>query len=174
MQKTARKNTKYSRNEKILKVGHLAKAIAHAKSMAFAKWSVWVKNDKCQKHAKNRSKRTLELFCAKNRLKKTLNISRNGTILKIGDLAKAIAHAKAIAFAKWSVWVKNYKCQKHAKHRSNRTLELFCANNRSKKTANIREMIGFQNRLSCKGYRLCKMVSLGQKIKMPKTCEKPF
>ena len=38
VQKTARKNIKYSRNERILKIGHLAKAIAHAK------WSVWVKN----------------------------------------------------------------------------------------------------------------------------------
>ena len=47
VQKTAQKNTKYSRNETILKIGHLAKAIA------FAKWSVWVKNSKCQKHAKN-------------------------------------------------------------------------------------------------------------------------
>ena len=46
-QKAARKNTKYSRNETILKIGHLAKAIAFAKS------SVWVKNLKCQKHAKN-------------------------------------------------------------------------------------------------------------------------
>jgi len=44
VQKTARKNTKYSRNETILKIGHLAKAIAHAKAIAFAKWSVWVKN----------------------------------------------------------------------------------------------------------------------------------
>ena len=26
----------------------------------------------------------------------------------------------------------------------------------------------------CKGYSLCKMVSLGQKIKLPKTCEKRF
>ena len=26
----------------------------------------------------------------------------------------------------------------------------------------------------CKGYSLCKMVSLGQKIKLPKTCEKLF
>ena len=26
----------------------------------------------------------------------------------------------------------------------------------------------------CKGYRLWKMVSLGQKLKMPKICEKPF
>ena len=44
VQKTARKNTKYWRNETISKISHLAKAIAHAKSIAFAKWSVWVKN----------------------------------------------------------------------------------------------------------------------------------
>ena len=36
--KTAAKNTKYSRNETILKIGHHAKAIAHARS------SLWVKN----------------------------------------------------------------------------------------------------------------------------------
>ena len=36
--KTARKKTKYSRNEIIVKIGHHAKAIAHAKS------SFWVKN----------------------------------------------------------------------------------------------------------------------------------
>ena len=38
VQKTASKNTKYSRNETILKIVHHAKAIAHAKS------SRWVKN----------------------------------------------------------------------------------------------------------------------------------
>ena len=38
VQKTASKNTKYSRNESIFKIGHHAKAIAHAKS------SPWVKN----------------------------------------------------------------------------------------------------------------------------------
>ena len=32
VQKTARKNTKYSRSETIFKIGHHAKAIAHAKS----------------------------------------------------------------------------------------------------------------------------------------------
>ena len=42
--KQIEKNTKYSTNETSLKIGHLAKAIAHAKSIAFAKWSVWVKN----------------------------------------------------------------------------------------------------------------------------------
>ena len=38
VQKTAPKNTKYSRNETILKIGHHTKAIAHAK------FSLWVKN----------------------------------------------------------------------------------------------------------------------------------
>ena len=37
VQKTALKNTKYSRNKSILKIGHHAKAIAHAKS------SLWLK-----------------------------------------------------------------------------------------------------------------------------------
>ena len=35
MQKSAGKNTKYSINETILKIGHFAKAIAHAKTIAF-------------------------------------------------------------------------------------------------------------------------------------------
>ena len=38
------KNTKYSRNETNLQIGHLPKAIAHAKAVPFAKWPVWVKN----------------------------------------------------------------------------------------------------------------------------------
>ena len=38
VQKTASQNTKYSRNETILKITHHAKAIAHANS------SLWVKN----------------------------------------------------------------------------------------------------------------------------------
>ena len=38
VQKTAPKNTKYSRNETILKIGHHTRAIGHAKS------PLWVKN----------------------------------------------------------------------------------------------------------------------------------
>ena len=37
VQKAALKNTKYSRNEIIFKIDHLAKAIAHAKNIAFEK-----------------------------------------------------------------------------------------------------------------------------------------
>ena len=48
------------------KIGHKAKAIA------FAKWSVWVKNSKCQKGAKNDCTSTFELLCAKKPSKKHL------------------------------------------------------------------------------------------------------
>ena len=44
VRKTARKNSKYSRNETIFKISDLAKALAQAKAIAFAKWSVCVKN----------------------------------------------------------------------------------------------------------------------------------
>ena len=43
-EKTARKNTKYSRDEAILKISHLAKAIAHVKAIALAEWAFWVKS----------------------------------------------------------------------------------------------------------------------------------
>ena len=53
VQKTARKSTKYARNETILKSGHPAKAIAHSK-----------------KHVEIPSTNHLEVFRAENRSKK--------------------------------------------------------------------------------------------------------
>ena len=47
------------------KIGHNAWAIAHGK------WSVWVKNQKCQKGAKNYSTSSLKLLCAKTAPKNT-------------------------------------------------------------------------------------------------------
>ena len=64
VQKTALKNTKYSKNKIILKISHHAKAITHAKS------SIWVKNYNCKKHANIHSTNHLQFFCAKNRFKK--------------------------------------------------------------------------------------------------------
>ena len=61
VQKTARKNNQNSRNETILKIDHFVKSIAHAK------WAVWVKNFFLQKYAENESTRTIKLFCAKKR-----------------------------------------------------------------------------------------------------------
>ena len=94
MEKTAPKNTKYWRNETILKIGHPAKAIAHAKS------SLWSKI----KIPKNISKAILQIIysCSVQKTApKNSKYWRNETILKIGHHAKAIAHAKSL------LWVKN-------------------------------------------------------------------
>ena len=120
VKKTAPRNNKYSRNKTILKMGHHAKAIAHAKS------SLWVKNSNSKKHDKIHSTNHLQLFCAKNRSKNTKYL-RNESFLKIGHHAKAIAHAKS------SLWVKNSNSKKHVKIHSTNKLNLFCAKNRSKK-----------------------------------------
>ena len=100
VQETARKNTKYSRSENVFKIDHLAKAIA------FAKWSVWVKNNNA-KNMPNTSLQEQQSCSVQKTAQKNTKYSRNETILKIGHLERAIAHAKAIAFPKSSVWVKN-------------------------------------------------------------------
>ena len=122
VQKTARKNTKYSRNETILKIGH------HAKATALAKSSIWVKNFNSKKHVKIHSRNRLEVFCAKKPLEKTnTKSSRNETIFKI------VHHAKAIALEKSSLWVKNVNSKKHVKIHSTNRFKVFCAKSRSKK-----------------------------------------
>ena len=90
----------------MLKIGQFAKPYAHAKAIAHAKWLVWVKNLKCQKHAKTHNTRTLELFCAKKkRSKKKTKYSRNDTFLKFSLVAKATAPGKVKALAKCTFWV---------------------------------------------------------------------
>ena len=70
VQKTALKNTKHSTNETIFKIGHHAKAIACAKS------SLWVKNSNSKKKVKIHSTNHLELFSGKKPLQKTPNIRK--------------------------------------------------------------------------------------------------
>ena len=85
-------------------MGHLAEAIAHAKVIAFGWFGSKTKN------AKTMLKTILQEHksCAVQKTAgKNTKYSRNATIFKIGHITKALAHAKAIAFAEWSVWVKN-------------------------------------------------------------------
>ena len=65
VQKTAPKNTKYSRNESILKIGHHA-----CKSYSPCKILTLAQKLKFQKNVKIHSTNHFELFCAKNRSKK--------------------------------------------------------------------------------------------------------
>ena len=97
---------------------------------------------------------------------------RNETILKIG---KNGHYAKAITFAKWSVWIKNYNCEKHAKNSCTSTLQLYYAKNGSNKMLIFEKWDHFENWQKWpqwRGYSLCKTVSLAQKLKRPKTCDK--
>ena len=59
-QKTAQKNTKYSRNKTMFKIGHLAKSIAFGWAIAFAKYSIWTTILNFLKYAKIDSVFTLE------------------------------------------------------------------------------------------------------------------
>ena len=95
VQKTVPRNIKYSRNETILKIGHHAEAVAFAKSHHFG--------SKIQ-ILQNLSKSILQIFqssSVQTTAPKNTKYSRNETILKIGH------HAKAVAFAKSSLWLKN-------------------------------------------------------------------
>ena len=63
------------------------------------------------------------------------------------------------------------------KNDSTITLELLYAKNGSKKHLILAKLEHFENSQNMprgKGYRLCKVATLGQKLKMPKTCEKRF
>ena len=170
MQKNARKNTKFSKNETIFKIGHLAKAIAHTKAI----YSLCKMFSLGQK-LKNHWTRKLELFCAKKPLGKKPNKREKRQSWK-----SAPGPCKGYSLSKWSVSVKNLKCQKHAKNHPTRTSELFCARNRFKKNQIFEKGENFENRpcckvySACKGYSVCKIVSLGKTLKMGKIWKKLF
>ena len=161
MRKTAGKNTKYSRNETILKIGHLAKALD------FAKLSVWVKNENGQKHAKNDSTSTLELFCAKSRWKKH-QIFEKWDDFENRPSCKGSRLCKIVSLGQKLKWPKT--CEK----RFYKHVRVVLCEKPLEKTPNIREMRRFWKSAILQSYRLCKIVSLGQKLKWPKTCEKRF
>ena len=83
VQKNRSKTTKYSRNETMLKICHLAKAI----------YSIWAKNSNFSKTCQNLLGIAIGVILCKNSLGKKVKYSRNKTMLKIGHLAKAIAFA---------------------------------------------------------------------------------
>ena len=130
LQKTFRKNTKYSRNENIFKVSHHAKAIASAKS------SLWLKNQNCQKHVKIHSTNRLEWFCKKI-ARKNAKYSRNETIFKMRH------HAKAIAFYKILVMAQKLKFQKTCQNPFHKSFRIVLCKKPLENTRNIPEMRPF-------------------------------
>ena len=123
VQKTAPKNTKYSRNESILKIGHHA-----CKGYSPCKILTLIQKLKFHKTCQNPFCKSFRVVLCKKLPKKTLNIREMRAFSK-----SAIMHAKAIAHAKSSLWLKNLTSKKHVKIHSTNHLELFRVKNRSKK-----------------------------------------
>ena len=123
VQKTARKNTKYSKNESILKIGHHAKAIVHAKS------SLCGKNYNSKKHIKIHFTNIIEMFCAKNRSKKHHTFNKwehfeNRTSYKGYSPCKILTLAQKLKFQKTcqNPFYKSFTlvvCRKHLEKTSN-------------------------------------------------------
>ena len=118
----------------------IARSGHQAKGISSEKWSVRVKNLKGQIHAKNHFRRTSELFCAKN-LSKMLTVGQKLKI-QINRLKTFLQDIAVFLCKKW--------------------LE---------KIPTIQKMRPFsklQKWPQSKGYSLCKMLTLGQKLKMQK------
>ena len=84
-------------------------------------------------------------------------------------MAKNGHNAKAIAHANYSVWVKK-NCLKHAKNVSTKKLDLFYAKNGLKKQVIFEKLEHFvmaKNGHNAKANTPCKILRLGQKIKLP-------
>ena len=143
MPKTARINKKYSTNKTILNIGHLAKARAHAQARAFAKWSVWVKNQKCQKHAKDDSITTLELFCTKKPLQKAPNIQEMGRFWKSVILQRLYSPCKRYSLCKMVSLGKKLKMPKTCEKRFYENIRVVLCKEPLQKTSNIWEMTRF-------------------------------
>ena len=104
--------------------------------------------------------------CLQKTTRKNIKYSRNETIIKIGHHAKAIAHAIS------SLTVKKQNSEKHIKIHSTNHLEIFSAKNCSKENQIFEKKDYFKNRPSSKAYSPCKILTLGQKFKIPKNLSK--
>ena len=130
MQKSAPKNTKYSRNEIPLKIGHHAKAIAHAKS-----WP-WVKK-KFQKTCENPFYKSFRvLLCKNNRSKKQL-------IFEKWDHFENRPSCKAYSPCKMQTLRHKLKFQKTSQNPFYKLFRVVLCKNPLKETLNISEMIPF-------------------------------
>ena len=97
---------------------------------------------KMAKTSEPNSTGTLQLFCGKI-LRENTKYSRNERILKIGHLAKAIAHVKAIGLSIWSVSVQKLKMPKTCEKPFYKNSKVVLCKKPFEKTPNIREMRQF-------------------------------
>ena len=165
MQKTAPKNTKYSRTESILKIGHLkCKALSPCETLPLAQ----------KLKLKNMSKSIPQIIysCSVQKTDpKNTKYSRNESIFKVGHHAcKGYSPCKILTLAQ------KLKFQKTCQNRFCKPFRVvFGQKNAPKNTKYSRnENILKIGHHACKGYSPCKILTLAQKLKFQKTCQNPF
>ena len=166
VQKTAPKNTKYSRNESILKIGHHAcKGYSPCKILTLAQ------KLKFQKTCQNPFYKSFRVVLCKKTASKNTKYSRNESFLKIGlNASKGYSPCRILTLAQKLIFQKT--CQ-NPFYKSFRVV--LCKKTASKNTKYSRNgsllKIGHRE---CKGYSPCKMLPWAQKLKFQKTCQNPF
>ena len=137
VQKAARKNTKYSRNQTILQIAHLAKAMVNVKGSPPCKMLSLGQKLKMPKSCEKPFFKNITVVLCKKPLEKTPNIPEMRRFWKMGYLPKAIA------FAKWSVWVKNLKMPTPCEKLFYTNIRVLLCKKPLEKKTNIREMTRF-------------------------------
>ena len=133
MQKTAPKNTKYSRNESILKVGHHAcKGYSPCKILTLAQ------KLKFKKTCQNQFYKSFRVVLCKKTAPKNTKYSRNESILKVGHHAcKGYSPCKILTLAQ------KLKFQKTCQNPFYKSFRVVLCKKPLQKTPNIREMRAF-------------------------------
>ena len=166
MQKTAPKNTKYWRNESILKIGHHAcKGYSPCKILTLAQ------KLKLKKNMSNSILQIIYSCSVQKTALKTTKYSRNESILKIGHHAcKGYSPCKILTLAQT---LKFQKTSQHPFYKSFRVV--LCKKTAPKNTNYSRnESILKIGHHACKGYSPCKLLTLAQNLNFQKTCQNPF
>ena len=123
--------------------------------------------------------KNIKVVLWKKPLQKTPNIRKIGPFWKSAT-RKGYNPCKGYSLYIMDILGQKLKMPKTCKNPFYKNITVVLCKKPLKKSPNNEEWDNFENQPSCKGYSpwegysLCKIVSLGQKLKMPKTCVKPF
>ena len=166
MQKTAPKNTKYSRNESILKIEHHAcKGYSPCKILTLAE------KLKFQKTCQNPFCKPFRVVFVQKTAPRNIKYSRNESILKDGHhTCKGYSPCKILTLAQ------KLKFQKTCQNPFYKSFTVVLCKKPLQKNIKYsrNESMLKIGHYACKGYSLCKVLTLAQKLKFQKTCQNPF
>ena len=165
MQKTPPKNTKYSRNETIFKIGHhTCKGYSPCKILTLAQ------KLKFQKTCQNLFYKPFTDVLCKKPLQKNTKYSTNESILKMGHQA-----CKGYSPCKIFTLGQRLKFQKTCQNPFYKPFSCFVQKTAPKNTKYSRnESILKIGHHACKGYSPCKTFTFPQNLNFQKTCQNPF